>query len=795
MSATKAGKRHSTKDQAAIQLVHDKAIELGADCGAMAGEQEAEAKVLSLDLRVEAVRSALWHCWCAMAPYYSREDMIYTPLNIYDDHAIVRLGNVFYRVNYQLTDGEVIVTPRDQWIRVEQDWTPSAEVKALGEDRVGAYVVLFGDEDHPDLSSARDFFTKNTDFWLDKWAKRPMLYNHDMSLPDDFEPVVGSWQKFIPDDIGIWAEGELEKAHKYRAMVKRLIDQQALATSSDSAPHLVKRKPASKGTHEITRWPLLAASLTTTPAEPRLLPVTALKSAYETLGIDIQGIDIQLDATGEASTATATGATAQDVERTAREAAIKSLITNLEESSVEPQTIQEFLAAAKTAVLAGNLDVAEKYTKQAQALKAIEDAEVKTAAPVTVAKSVQRLPFSSEPSAVEEPAPQENVAVKTWFTRKFGTLETGVEQVAKELYNSDYQHTTWAKNVDFRRYLKTGHFDPRLQRVILLTPEQIVEAVASGVLVSEVKATMIEGSDTLGGYIVPEDFRTGIIQRLPGLTVVRPLANVITTSSDRVLMPKATGGSSRYTGAVRVTWVDEAPTAGASATNSTWGQVPIPIHTVMAKTSLGRNLVEDAAFDVAFYLQDQFATAMSIDEDEQFLVGSGAGRPQGVLNGTAASGAPFDSDVTTVVSGSAAALTADKIKALPYALPAQYRQSGAVWVGTKDTVLAIKQLKDSQNNYLWADRNQQMRDGTPERLEGYLFRESEAMPAIAANKYPLIFGNFKSGYTIADRIGMSIERYMDSTTADTNSIVFYARRRLGGQVTAGWAFAVQKCST
>lgn len=64
------------------------------------------------------------------------------------------------------------------------------------------------------------------------------------------------------------------------------------------------------------------------------------------------------------------------------------------------------------------------------------------------------------------------------------------------------------------------------------------------------------------------------------------------------------------------------------------------------------------------------------------------------------------------------------------------------------------------------------------------------MPDIAANAYPIIFGNRK-GYQIADRIGMSVIR--DETTHSEEDIVkLVFRRRLGGQVARTWMFAVMK---
>ena len=200
--------------------------------------------------------------------------------------------------------------------------------------------------------------------------------------------------------------------------------------------------------------------------------------------------------------------------------------------------------------------------------------------------------------------------------------------------------------------------------------------------------------------------------------------------------------------------------------------------------------------DIAGWLTRNMADAFGQDEDEQFLVGDGVGKPQGILNGTAANGAPFDSDVSTVNSGAAAALTADTggtkgVLALPYGLDKQYR-GGAKFIMTKATHQIVRALKDGAGRYLWASNENnfgQTPFGMP--LLGFPVDESEAMPAVAANTYPIIFGNLK-GYYIVDRVGMSVERFVDSTTARTNTVFFVARRRLGGQVAEGWQFVVQK---
>jgi hypothetical protein len=154
-------------------------------------------------------------------------------------------------------------------------------IKSLADGAIGAFAVRFGSESQPDMSQMRDYFTKSTDFWLDAWDRRPMLYHHALDEDTSDAPRIGTWTKAEVKDEGVWLEGQLDKSHRYYGAIKELIRRGVLRLSSDSAPHLVRR--AVKGsTHEVTRWPLLAASLTPTPAEPRLTAVSfkALLAEY-----------------------------------------------------------------------------------------------------------------------------------------------------------------------------------------------------------------------------------------------------------------------------------------------------------------------------------------------------------------------------------------------------------------------------------------------------------------------------------------------------------------------------------
>jgi HK97 family phage major capsid protein len=466
------------------------------------------------------------------------------------------------------------------------------------------------------------------------------------------------------------------------------------------------------------------------------------------------------------------------------------------------QSTADIARLAREAILAGRLDEGKRLTQQVRALKQLDGLETddRESGSRRGSQDVVRLPFmamaptttrTTSVPPVEVGSESDEFGVKSWHVLKYGEPDRAMAQVRKELYGANYEYVEFAKHRDFARYIRFGVADPALKNVLLLTDRQLALALRNGFLVSEIKATMVEGIDTTGGYTVPEDFRTDIIERLPGLTIVRPRATVATTTRDVLSMIKRTGGDSRYIGNTRVTWVDESPSSLAvSATNATFGKAAIPVNVTLANCPLTRSTLEDSAIDAAEYLKDELAPAMALDEDQQFLVGDGNGKPSGILM----NGAPFDGDIKVLGSLSATTILADSIPAMPMKLDAQYRNDKAncVWMGAKATYETIYKIKDGNGRYLWRNNDDNLAEGYPQQLQGYAIAESEAMQAVAANNYPIFFGNLKRGYTIVDRIGVGIERYQDAFTAQTDSVVFYARRRLGGQPTAGWAFVLMQ---
>ena len=149
------------------------------------------------------------------------------------------------------------------------------------EGRVGGYLIVWGSPQRRDLQG--EYFTPETELGLDWYDRRPVLYHH--GLDGDLKAaVIGVIDTLHPDEIGVWAEAQLDMRQRYVRAVHRLIERGILGWSSGSLPHLVEVMDDGA----IKHWPIVEGSLTPAPAEPRRTDARVIKSAYDLLGLDTQ---------------------------------------------------------------------------------------------------------------------------------------------------------------------------------------------------------------------------------------------------------------------------------------------------------------------------------------------------------------------------------------------------------------------------------------------------------------------------------------------------------------------------
>ena len=269
-----------------------------------------------------------------------------------------------------------------------------------------------------------------------------------------------------------------------------------------------------------------------------------------------------------------------------------------------------------------------------------------------------------------------------------------------------------------------------------------------------------EGTDSEGGYLVPDEFERTLVEALEEENVFRTLAHVIRTSSgDRKIPVVASKGSA--------SWVDE---EGAyQESDDAFSQVSIGAYKLGTMIKVSEELLADSVFDLEAYISKEFARRIGAREEESFFNGDGKGKPLGIL--AAAGGAEVG-----VTAASATAITADEVIDLFYSLKAPYRKN-AVWVLNDATVKQIRKLKDSTGQYLWQPS---LVAGTPDTILGRPVKTSAFMPTAAAGAKTIAFGDFKY-YWIADRQGRTFKKLSELYAAN-GQVGFMGTQRVDGKL-------------
>ena len=268
------------------------------------------------------------------------------------------------------------------------------------------------------------------------------------------------------------------------------------------------------------------------------------------------------------------------------------------------------------------------------------------------------------------------------------------------------------------------------------------------------------GTDSEGGYLVPDEYERTLVEALEEENIFRQMAKVIKTSSgDRKIPVVASKGTA--------SWIDEEGAIPES--DDAFGQVSIGAYKLGTMIKVSEELLNDSVFDLQSYISREFARRIGAKEEEAFFTGDGKGKPLGVLAATGGA-------ETGVTAASATAVTADELMDLYYSLKSPYRKK-SVWVLNDSTIKAIRKLKDNNGQYLWQPS---LTAGTPDMILGRPIKTSAYMPAMAAGAKTIAFGDF-SYYWIADRQGRSFKR-LNELFAATGQVGFLATQRVDGKL-------------
>lgn len=281
-------------------------------------------------------------------------------------------------------------------------------------------------------------------------------------------------------------------------------------------------------------------------------------------------------------------------------------------------------------------------------------------------------------------------------------------------------------------------------------------------IVNKYMNTIVKSDDVSAGYLLaPPEMESAIIKNVVEMTPMRSLATVRTIGSASLKQPKKTGSGS----ATRVGEIAARTNTG----DPTYGMIEIQAPEMYARIAISQQMLEDSGYDLLAELREDASEQFAVKEGLEYISGLGAANQgEGILT---------NADISYTASGAAAAITADGLHSLIYAIKTAYAANALLGMN-RATLGAIRKLKDGTGGYLWVPG---IANASPNTINGVRYVEMPDMPDISAGTYPVIYGDFRRGYKIVDRVGISFQAdYM--TEADNGLVVFRARKRSGSAV-------------
>ena len=264
--------------------------------------------------------------------------------------------------------------------------------------------------------------------------------------------------------------------------------------------------------------------------------------------------------------------------------------------------------------------------------------------------------------------------------------------------------------------------------------------------------TLREGSDSAGGYLVPDEFNKKLIKAMEAENVIRKISRVITTARDMTI-PLAVGEGQAY-------WVPEEGTIQLS--DPKFDSVRIGAHKLGTRMLISDELLEDSVFDMEDFIADEFAHRLGKAEEEAFLNGDGKAKPQGLMQQIEVG----------AITEQAGAISIDDIIDLIHSIPQGYRKK-AVLVMNDTTYRDLCKIRSAYDRNIWGV---DMTGKYPGILLGVPIVICEAMPNAESGNKPILYGDFDY-FVIGDRGRRSIKR-LNEVYADRGQVGFQVTQRV-----------------
>lgn len=280
-----------------------------------------------------------------------------------------------------------------------------------------------------------------------------------------------------------------------------------------------------------------------------------------------------------------------------------------------------------------------------------------------------------------------------------------------------------------------------------------------------IRNAMSTTTESEGGYTVPDEIASMVIDSMKAYGGMREAADVITTTTGRDFSWPTSDGTSEEGEIV-------AENTSASTGNITFGTVALPVYKYSSKSiALPLELVTDSAIDIVAFVVERLGTRLGRITNKHFTVGTGSGQPSGLINRASAG--------ITGSAGTAQTVSFDDLTRLKHSVNRAYRNN-AKYMMNDLTAMAVSLLKDTNGRPIWTPS---VTMDAPDMLNGKPVVINDDMPVMAAGAKSIAFGDLEK-YVIRDVANsMTMSRFDDSFFGLKNQVGFCGWMRTGGVLT------------
>ena len=274
----------------------------------------------------------------------------------------------------------------------------------------------------------------------------------------------------------------------------------------------------------------------------------------------------------------------------------------------------------------------------------------------------------------------------------------------------------------------------------------------------------IVGTDSLGGFLVPQDFSDELEVATAFTGEVERLAKKLNTAGGGLLDYPAVDDTG--TDAVKT---DES--ASLTVADMTFSNFQLSAYNYSSLVKVSTQLLQDSAFDLNAFLVEAMGERIARATNNAFTLGDGSGDPQGIVVGST-KGAD---------AAGATAITADDILNLIYSVDASYRKKDSFGLMAHDNIIsAIRSLGvGSSNDFPIFIPG--MAAGEPDRVFGVpMYVNNDMQSTIATATKTIVAADF-SKYVVRNAGGVQMVR-LDERFADNLQVGFVAYKRADAKV-------------